>query len=139
MSDEFEPRIIWTKFVFPDDDVQEDDDDDSEEDSEFEPYNDDNSSPLKELIASNQNPFSQLKTYNLWVIHTNFRITLGHVLILNKTEGVESVDIMSPYRMYVSIGVAFEDQEAEIKMAIKNVLLKNYEKDRNRPGGNPRE
>lgn len=136
MSDEFEPRIIWSKFIFPDEAVNEDDDDDEDEDdNEYGVgYEDDSHSPIKDLIASNQNPFSQLKTYNLWVIHTNFRLNLGHVLQLNKTEGVESVDIMSPYRMYVSIGQVFE--EVQVKAAIKKVLLKDYEKDRNRPSGN---
>lgn len=131
MSDEFEPRVIWAKFVFPDETPtdDEDDDDDDDDDNEYATtYEDDSHSPIKDLIASNQNPFSQLKTYNLWVIHTNFRLNLGHVLLLNKTEGVESVDIMSPYRMYVSIGRAFDDQEVQVKASIKKVLLKDYEK-----------
>lgn len=46
--------------------------------------------------------------YNLYIAHTNFRITVNIVNFLCDVEGVESVDILSPYRFKVSVGKLFE-------------------------------
>jgi hypothetical protein len=49
------------------------------------------------------------KIFNFWMGHTNFDITKKVAEIIEKTEGVESLDIYTRYRFRISIGKAFED------------------------------
>jgi hypothetical protein len=47
------------------------------------------------------------KIFNFWIAHTNFRITEEIQDIIDKTDGVESLDVFSPYRWRIAIGHAF--------------------------------
>jgi hypothetical protein len=110
-----EPSIIFEKFYFPDEKEEEDE-------QEFQPFEEsDRSNVLTQILAGQQNPFLQLRTYNIWTIHTNFKMSATLSLLVEDILGVESLEIVSPYRMYVGIGRVFE--ESEVKQTIQNKLL----------------
>jgi hypothetical protein len=61
--------------------------------------------------------------FSLWVGHTNFDITKSVADIIEKVEGVETLEIYSRYRFRVSIGKMFDFQE--VRLAIENELCDN--------------
>lgn len=48
--------------------------------------------------------------FKFWVGHTNFRITKSFVDIVSYVDGVESVDVFSPYRFRIGIATLFKDR-----------------------------
>lgn len=59
--------------------------------------------------------------FNLWTAHTNFRMTKNIKRIVNATEGIETLDVFTPYRWRFAIGKAFDSVE------VKQTLLKNLQ------------
>lgn len=49
--------------------------------------------------------------FNFWIGHTNFNISPRVVAILEKSEGVEILDIFSRYRFRIGVGKCFSDSE----------------------------
>jgi len=62
------------------------------------------------------------KDYNLYIAHCNFYITADIVNDICATEGIESVDILSPYRFRISIGKLFSPNDVLVN--IKDKLTK---------------
>lgn len=61
------------------------------------------------------------KLYNFWVGHTNFDLGADNLVgRLERTDGVETLDIITRYRFRVGIGRAFDQDE--VKRAIEHVL-----------------
>lgn len=58
--------------------------------------------PITENTASN-------KIFNFWLGHTNFDITKNIALLIEETEGVETLDIFTRYRFRIAVGKAFDD------------------------------
>lgn len=58
--------------------------------------------PVNEHTASG-------KIFNFWMGHTNFDITKKIAETIEKTEGVETLDIYTRYRFRISVGKAFDD------------------------------
>jgi hypothetical protein len=58
--------------------------------------------PVTEYTASG-------KIFNFWTGHTNFDITTRIATIIEKIDGVESLDIFTRYRFRISVGKAFND------------------------------
>lgn len=58
--------------------------------------------PITENTASS-------KIFNFWLGHTNFDITKDIALLIEETEGVETLDIFTRYRFRISVGKAFDD------------------------------
>lgn len=58
--------------------------------------------PLTENTASG-------KIFNFWMGHTNFNITQKVASIIERVDGVESLDIFTRYRFRISVGKAFID------------------------------
>lgn len=50
------------------------------------------------------------KIFNFWVAHTNFRMTQEIQDIIDTTDGVETLDIFTPYRWRIGIGKAFQSR-----------------------------
>jgi hypothetical protein len=50
------------------------------------------------------------KVFNLWTAHTNFNITKNILNLVENTEGVETVDVFTRYRMRIGIGQMFDTQ-----------------------------
>jgi hypothetical protein len=59
------------------------------------------------------------KIFNFWVAHTNFRMTQEIQEIIDSTDGVETLDIYTPYRWKVGVGKAFSSQ------LVKQRIMKN--------------
>ena len=60
-------------------------------------------------------PYNELTSpsslFNFWVGHTNFNITSRAVAVIEKTPGVEILDIFTRYRFRIGIGKCFSDSE----------------------------
>lgn len=116
------PKLGWTKWIdpfFPEkntDDIDDTNDDDEEywdDDCEdTEPHRGNmrvvvtpmGAIPLVEQSSPN-------KVFNLWVAHTNFNITPEVAHVVENTEGVETLDIFSRYRMRIGIGKMFNTKD----------------------------
>lgn len=66
-------------------------------------------SPLG-LIPYNEHTASS-KIFNFWLGHTNFDINTDIKTILEKSPGVEILDIFTRYRFRIAIGKCFSDSE----------------------------
>lgn len=70
------------------------------------------------------------KDYNFQMMHTNFRITVGDKLTLKGVDGVEALDIFTPYRCRIAIGQVFDEDEvmADIDKAlgVEVAITKNF-------------
>lgn len=126
--------IIWQKWVDPfgrDDDIEEEfanyNDDSANEELEEDPEEPENKDKIKQFLADksikygvkviatpmgvipvNDNTASG-KIFNFWMGHTNFDITKKIAETIEKTDGVESLDVYTRYRFRISVGKAFED------------------------------
>ncbi len=71
------------------------------------------------------------KTFNFWIGHTTFRITQYIRDIIEGVDGVEVLDICTPYRMRVGIGKMFkaENVRTNIGEAIYTHLHSGFDKD----------
>lgn len=128
-----EPIIVWEKWVDPfgkeiDDAKWTDYESKIEDISNTEDYLDEDGDvgeldseyrEIKEIraIASPMGliPYNELtapgKIFNFWVAHTNFNITSTISKIIERTEGVEILDIFTRYRFRVGIGKCFNSSE----------------------------
>lgn len=70
--------------------------------------------PVTEYTASG-------KIFNFWTGHTNFDITEKIATIIEKIEGVESLDVFTRYRFRISVGKAFSDSTV-----MRNITNKVY-------------
>lgn len=68
-------------------------------------------------ITEHNNPY---KVFNFWICHTDFLITQEMAEILDRTLGVETLDIFTPYRFRIAIGKCFKARE--VKDRVKNQL-----------------
>lgn len=122
-------EIGWEKFKFPDEEDEEDEEDDFEEGTEYDEEND--NGRLLSVIPHQINPFFQLKKYNLWTGHTNFKITEPIALIIEDEIGVETLDIITPYRFHMSVGKRFDEKEIKLNVTNKVIsFVKKYEKNK---------
>jgi hypothetical protein len=54
------------------------------------------------------------RQFNLWIGHTNFKITHEIASIIDKNiDGVEIFKVTTPYRFMLAIGLAFDEQEVK--------------------------
>lgn len=60
--------------------------------------------PYNEYTASS-------KIFNFWIGHTNFNLSKKIVSIIEKTDGVETLDVFTRYRFRIGIGKVFEDRD----------------------------
>lgn len=71
--------------------------------------------PMDEMLPSG-------KIFNFWVGYTNFSITKNIAYILERTDGIETLDIFTRYRFRIGVGKLFEDGEV-----MRNINSKVYE------------
>jgi hypothetical protein len=117
-----EYEIAWEKLRLPNEANEDEDDEGYSEDEE----------PKFQSLANimnpaMQNPFYQLKSFNFWTGHTNFYLSKNIILIMSKAPGVESLEIVSPYRFHISIGHRFVQREvmAEFESLVTEYLLEH--------------
>ena len=121
------PLIVWEKWVDPlgleqenkyEENFFEDEENDESEllgdsSSEF----DDRQKPPKSVrVLSTPMGFIPMdqtmpagKIFNFWMGHSNFNITKPIAYIIEKTDGVETLDIYTRYRFRIGVGKLFED------------------------------
>ena len=59
--------------------------------------------------------------FKLWVGHSNFKILKSHVKIIGAVAGVETVDILTPYRFRMSVAKLFVDRD--VMSSVREALL----------------
>ena len=59
--------------------------------------------------------------FKLWVGHTNFSVLKSHARIIGSVKGVESVDILTPYRFRIGIAKLFVDRD--VMAGVRKALL----------------
>lgn len=64
--------------------------------------------------------------FKFWVGHSNFKITVSTNALISKVEGVESLDIFTPYRFRIAVGKLFRDRDVMSK--IKDVMVSHARK-----------
>jgi hypothetical protein len=64
--------------------------------------------------------------FKFWVGHTNFKITTAFHSLISKVEGVESLDIFTPYRFRIAVGKLFRDRD--VMSNIKDVMVSHARK-----------
>lgn len=79
--------------------------------SEDEPYEEDKSMAYSKLFMKILE-----KEFNLWTVHTNFYIDPNVARGIEFTEGVETLDIISPYRARVGIGRLFDEEDVQVRV-----------------------
>jgi hypothetical protein len=50
------------------------------------------------------------RKFKFWVGHANFRLTEDYYNVIGPTEGVETLDILTPYRFRIAVGKMFVDR-----------------------------
>jgi len=58
--------------------------------------------------------------FNFWIGHTDFKITDDVFFTINNFDGIEILDVISPYRFRIGIGMAFD--EKIVKLGLQEAL-----------------
>jgi len=83
--------------------------------------------PMGAIPLLNHN--SPGKIFNLWIGHTNFKISNKIMDVIANILGVESLDIYTPYRMRLGVGRLFQPKEVMHRIDLKlNQLLTKQKK-----------
>ncbi len=125
-------QVIWEHWLDPFDDIKEksseDDTDKNQWKDSFQKSEDNQKVVVGPMLVGPMGiiPIREgckpSELYNFWMLHTNFNIGKEVKDILNKVDGVESLDIFTRYRARLSFGKAFNEQE--IKLNIEEELCK---------------
>jgi hypothetical protein len=126
-------NILWQKWIDPF--LDEEDEDEDEDDEEQPRWKDSYEEAIERqekgghagpvlvgpmgVIPLNEHN-QPSKVFNFWMGHTNFDITAQIKDIIEKTAGVETLEVYTRYRFRMSIGKAFD--ELEVMDSIKKVL-----------------
>jgi hypothetical protein len=114
--------IVWEKWVDPFHEVS------SMEEEELETIETDEDQilppnhmmPMKAIITPiGLMPIDSLSTseiFNFWIGHSNFSITKDIASIIEQSDGVEVLDIITRYRFRVGIGKIFTDRDVMKKI-----------------------
>lgn len=137
MNNQAENLVIWEKWRDPfgtDEEViqnllDDDDQDDIEDDDHIEAIEQPQIQPAQHIrvMATPMGiiPVTEYtasgKIFNFWTGHTNFDITEKIATIIEKIDGVESLDIFTRYRFRISVGKAFSDS-----IVMRNITNKVY-------------
>ena len=72
------------------------------------------------LLPLSENALAS-KHFKFWVAHSNFRITQKYTKIISAVEGVEAINVLTPYRFRIAVGKMFQDRD--VMFTVKQVLL----------------
>ena len=61
--------------------------------------------------------------FKFWVGHSNFKLTDRVYQVVGNTKGVETLDILTPYRFRIAIGKMFVDRD--VMSTVRTNLLEN--------------
>ena len=71
------------------------------------------------------------KVFNFWMAHTNFDITPKINSLIEKSEGVETLDVFTRYRLRIGIGKAFDT--GKVMRQINASIAQHLETSNGRP------
>ncbi len=118
-------KIVWEKYYHPlfgDEDSKELDDK-FDEPTYKDKYDMDERdipimmNPMMGGMIPLPNPY---KDFNLWTAYTNFPLTQGMLEEISHVYGVETLQILTPYRMRLGVGKLF--QSRDVMVSINNTL-----------------
>lgn len=125
-----ESKIVWTRF-----DIRDDQNDDTtlkiattddpvalEESEGFVDFAMPGSSIHNTILGPIDigNKHSLLDHFNIYIMDTNFTVSLNDIIEIGKIDGVELLHPISKYKMAVGIGILFND--AEVRVEIEHFL-----------------
>lgn len=78
----------------------------------------------KEDYEDSNDELEEKDFYNFWICNTNFNITNGIVDSVQYVEGVETLELVSRYKMRVGIGELFDEDDVKdnIEMVMKQIV-----------------
>lgn len=126
-----ERDILWEEIDWIEDDLDLDDEDDDDDNSFDSDYGDSN---LLKMIAMKRPPLvptpfgpipiddvsSPIHNTRFFVGHLNFHLSKSVQDVINDTEGVEFLKLMSKYRFLIGVGLMF--QPMNVQKAIEDAL-----------------
>jgi len=59
--------------------------------------------------------------FKLWVGHANFKLTEDFYTVIGQSDGVEALDILTPYRFRIAIGKLFVDRK--VMKAVRDQMV----------------
>lgn len=127
------PKIMFEKYICPLQELSKKNND--EEDLGYTEEFDEDKKMMKQFqyIQTSQGVLPLVTgnvaslSFNLWIAHTNFRMSFDLKDFINNIEGIESFELISPYRWRFSIGKLFN--EDSIKKLMEDKIL-TYMKDK---------
>jgi hypothetical protein len=69
------------------------------------------------------------RKFKFWVGHSNFRLTEDYYNVIGATEGVETLDILTPYRFRIGVGRMFIDRN--VMSSVRDKMVAHVVKKRN--------
>jgi hypothetical protein len=65
--------------------------------------------------------------FKFWVGHTNFKLFENYIEIIESCDGVESVNVFTPYRFRISVGKMFTDRDVmnDIRLKLLATVVEN--------------
>ncbi len=100
-------RVIWEKFENPYQPPEEEDEEEYVDSYEKEGQ----VQQMHPVVLTPQGPvgiYNLSDVMNFWIGYTDFIITKPIIKLIDKTSGVESLEVFTPYRMRISIGKLFK-------------------------------
>lgn len=130
MKDENKPRHVHWQYLNKLDDYNNRENDDT-----FDGFDDDGQPQNIKILPVAITPVGPMpisdvsSSFNIWIMHANFKITKGDVKKIAEVDGIEAVTIFSRYRIRVLIGEMFDPDE--IITSVESVLgcENNFSKD----------
>jgi len=113
--------IVWEKWVDPfDEEVLQQEESESEEMDEDQILPPNHMMPMKAIITPiglmPMDSLSMSEIFNFWIGHSNFSITKDIASVIEQSDGVEVLDIVTRYRFRVGIGKIFTDRDVMKKI-----------------------
>jgi hypothetical protein len=62
------------------------------------------------------------KCFKLWVGHSNFKLTEIFYKIIGQHPGIETLDILTPYRFRIAVGKLFVDRD--VMTSVRDAMIK---------------
>jgi len=60
--------------------------------------------------------------FKFWTGHTNFKLLRSHIDMIGMVEGVETIDVLTPYRFRIGVAKLFVDRD--VMSNVRKILLK---------------
>ena len=122
-------KIAWEKWL-PDGEQPNDDGWDKDTMTPFEKMENgkdekESFSQLLQLSEMPINPLLRSQDYNFWAGHSNFYLTKNIANVICGVEGIEALDVASPYRMRIAIGKLFSPRDVMSNITQKVVRYIN--------------